>query len=212
MFNFWFSSFKFILIVLFVIIGVGLIFGFGSSEPIGFANWINDGGLFPNGAMAVVMTMMTVVFAYGSADLFAAGASESKNAEKDLPRSIKATIISLVVCYFASLVVMITILPWSQVGLSGSPFAYVFRVAGIGSAELIVNLFVLTSALSSANSFIYSSVRALWSMGNYNQAPKFVSKVNNKKVSVNALIIPMLFAALEQLPLMFYRQTLFICF
>ena len=31
-------------------------------------------------------------------------------------------------------------------------------------------------------------------MGNFNQAPKFVSKVNGKKVPMNALIVTMLFA------------------
>ncbi|MCQ4923877.1 amino acid permease [Tissierella carlieri] len=192
--SFIFSSIKFILIVVFLILGLGMITGLVGKEAVGFRNFVNDGGLFPNGAKAVIMTMMTAAFAYGGADIFAAAASESENPEKDLPRAIHATIWGLIIAYIASLVVLIAVLPWRSADLAGSPFAYVFKLAGIQSAELIVNVVVLTSALSSANAFIYSSTRSLWSMGNFNQAPKFVSKVNSKKVPMNALIVTMLFA------------------
>ncbi|NLY45330.1 MAG: amino acid permease [Tissierella sp.] len=193
--SFIFSSIKFILIVVFFILGVGMITGLIGKEPVGFANFTNDGGLFPNGAKAVIMTMMTAAFAYGGADIFAAAASESENPEEDLPRAIHATIWGLIIAYMATLIVLTAVLPWRSADLAGSPFAYVFKLAGLQSAELLVNVVVLTSALSSANAFVYSSTRALWSMGNYNQAPKFVSKVNDKKVPMNALIVTMLFAA-----------------
>lgn len=192
--SFWFSSIKFILIVVFFIVGVGMITGLVGGKAVGFDNFTNDGGLFPNGLMAVVMTMMAAAFAYGGADLFASGASESENPEKDLPRAIHATIWGLIISYVGSLVVLIAVLPWRNADLAGSPFAYVFKLAGIQSAELLVNVIVLTSALSSANSFVYSSTRSLWSMGNYGQAPKFVAKVNEKKVPLNALIFTMVFA------------------
>ena len=192
--SFWFSSIKFILIVVFFILGVGMITGIVGGRAVGFSNFTNDGGLFPNGMRAVVMTMMTAAFAYGGADIFASAASESENPEKDLPRAIHATIWGLIISYMASLIVLIAVLPWRSADLAGSPFAYVFKLAGIQSAELIINIVVLTSALSSANAFIYSSTRSLWSMGNYNQAPKFVSKVNKNKVPMNALIFTMIFA------------------
>lgn len=192
--SFVFSSIKFIFIVVFFIIAVGMITGIGSNKAIGFGNFVNDGGLFPNGAKAVIMTMMTAAFAYGGADIFATAASESENPEKDLPRAIHATIWGLIIAYVGCLVVLIAILPWRTADLAGSPFAYIFREAGIPAAELIVNVVVLTSALSSANAFVYSSTRALWAMGNYNQAPKFVSKVDKRKVPMNALIFTMVFA------------------
>lgn len=193
--SFIFSSIKFILIVVFLILGVGMITGLIGGKALGFANFVNDGGLFPNGVKAVIMTMMTAAFAYGGADIFATAASESENPEKDLPRAIHATIWGLIIAYMASLIVLIAVLPWRTADLAGSPFAYVFKQAGLQSAELLINAVVLTSALSSANAFVYSSVRALWSMGNYNQAPAFVGKVTEKKIPMNALIVTMLFAA-----------------
>ncbi len=194
--NFWFSSIKFILIIAFVVVGMGMIFGVGQPEPIGFSNFTENGGLFPRGIKAVIMTMMVSAFAYGGADMFATAASESKNPEKDMPKAINAVIWSLIISYMICFIVLLAILPWQDADLAGSPFAYVFRQAGIKSAELIVNIVVLTSALSSANAFIFSSTRSLWSMGNYGQAPKFVTSVNEKKTPMNALIVTMVFAML----------------
>lgn len=39
------------------------------------------------------------------------------------------------------------------------------------------------------------STRILWSLSEYKQAPKFISKVNKNKVPINAMIITMLFSA-----------------
>ncbi|CAM3264039.1 amino acid permease [Vagococcus fessus] len=192
--NFWFSSIKFVLIIVFIIVGTGMILGIGQPKPIGFSNFTQHGGLFPNGMKAVLMTMMVSAFAYGGADMFATTASESENPEKDMPKAINSVIFGLLAAYFASFVVLLAILPWNQTNLNGSPFADVFKQAGFKSAELVVNIVVLTSALSSANAFIYSSVRSLWSMGLYNQAPKFVTKVNKNQVPLNALIVTMIFA------------------
>lgn len=195
--SFIFSSIKFILVVVFVIVGIGLITGLIGKEPaIGFQNFTNDGGLFPNGFRAVLMCMMTAVFTYSGADLVATTAGESENPEKDLPRAIKYTVLGLIITYGISLVVLLAVLPWRSTDLLGSPFAYVFREVGLPGAELVVNIVLLTSALSSANAFVYSCTRTLMSMGIYEQAPSFVSKVNEKKVPMNALIITMLFGIL----------------
>jgi len=194
LFNIWFSSFKFILIIVFVLVGFATIFGFGAVDATGFSNITNDGGLFPNGMIAVVMSMMTAAFAYSGADLFAASASESANPEKDLPKAINATIIGLLIAYFASIVVIISILPWADASVNYSPFAQVFVRSGINAGFHIVNIIVITSALSSANAFAYSATRTLWSMANYGQAPKFCSKLSKGKVPINALLFVMFFA------------------
>lgn len=191
---FWFSSIKLILIVLFIVVGLGIITGLVGGRSIGFNNYVNDGGLFPNGMRAVMMSMMTAAFAYGGADMVSSTASESENPEEDLPKAIKITIFGLVLAYGLSLIVLVAVLPWRNADMLGSPFADVFNAAGFPAAELVVNLVVLTSALSSANAFVYCSTRTLMSLGIYGQAPESLSKVNEKKVPMNALIITMVFA------------------
>lgn len=188
-FNTIFSSVKFIFIGLFVIVGLGMLLGIGQPAPIGFGNFTAHGGLFPNGGQAVLRTMMISAFAFGGADQIATAASESENPSVDMPRALRVTIIGLLVAYFISLIIILSILPWNQANLTGSPFAFIFREAGFESAELIVNLVILTSALSSANAFVYGSIRSLWALGKEEQAPKFVTKVDEKGLPVNSLLV-----------------------
>ncbi|MGX7204071.1 amino acid permease [Enterococcus pingfangensis] len=192
--SFFFSSIKVILIVVFVLVGLGMIFGVGGSQGVGLVNYTNDGGLFPTGFSPIMMSMMTAVFAYSGADMFATAAGESENPEKNLPRAIKISSLSIIISYALTLFVLVAVLPWREADLMGSPFAYVFAKLGIPSAEMIVNLVVVTSALSSANAHVFAAVRTLWSMGHFEQAPGFVKKVNKRKVPLNALIVTMVFA------------------
>lgn len=195
--SFWFSSLKIVLIVAFSIIGIGMMLGLGNGKAVGFSNYTNDGGLFPNGFKPILMTLMTAIFAYGGSDLFANAAGESENPQRDIPKVINLTSWSLIISYSISLIILAAVLPWRNADLLGSPFAYVFKLAGFKSAELIVNIIVLTSALSSANYFVYGCTRTLWSLGKYGQAPKFLAKVTKNKVPMNSLIVTMVFAALS---------------
>jgi len=195
--SFWFSSLKLVLIVMFAIIGLGIVFGLvGGGGSIGFSTVSENGGLFPNGMQVVLMTLMTAVFAYGGSDLFASTAGEMKN-PKDIPRAVTTTTWVLIGSYVVSLVILSLLLPYNEADLLGSPFAYVFKLAGFESAELVINIIVLTSALTSGNYFVYGCTRYLWSLAKYEQAPKALSKLDKRKVPMNSLIVTMCFAALS---------------
>ncbi|MDR1953591.1 MAG: amino acid permease [Clostridiales Family XIII bacterium] len=194
--SFWFASLKLILIVTFTIIGIAIICGAAGNNAVGFSGIEENGGWFPKGFGVIVTTLLTTVYAYGGSELFASGGSEMKN-KKDMPKAVHATTWILIGCYLVAIVILSMILPYGQADLLGSPFAYVFKDAGIAGAELIVNIIILTSALSSGNYFVYACSRYLWSLAKYNQAPKVLAKVNKRKVPMPALIVTMAFAALS---------------
>lgn len=193
--QFWFASIKVIMVVLFVIAGIGIVTGAIGGKAIGFTNFVNDGGAFPTGAKAILASMLSAVFAFGGSDLIATAAGESKDPGVTMPKAIKQFVIIITLCYVGCILLIGCVLPWREANLAGSPFAYMFQKAGINSAALIVNIIVVTSALSSANSFLYASVRQLWSLAKHNQAPKILAKTNQNKVPVYSLIISIAFAA-----------------
>ena len=61
-----------------------------------------------------------------------------------------------------ALFVIMSIYPWTELGTKGSPFVMMFEKIGIGSAAGIINFVVLTAALSSCNSGIFSTGRMLF--------------------------------------------------
>lgn len=186
--SFWFSSIKLILIVAFIIVGAVMIFGGFGSEA---AHVSHDSGSGLTLA-ALCGCVLTAFYAYAGADVVASSAGELESEEK-VTKSINLTIIILIVAVVVSMIIVVSLLPADQADVLGSPFVYIFRNAGLHGAALIVNIVVLTSALTSGNYFVYSCARYLWSMSKFNQAPKVFAKTNKKGVPVNALLISMLF-------------------
>ncbi|QHI73270.1 amino acid permease [Aminipila terrae] len=193
--EFWFASIKVIAVILFIITGIGIITGVIGGDRIGFTNFVNDGGAFPNGFTAILASMLSAIFAFGGSDLIATAAGETKNPGVEMPKAIKGFLISITSCYVVCVVLIGCVIPWREANLAGSPFAYMFQNAGIHSAALVVNIIVVTSALSSANGFLYASTRTLWSLSKHGQAPKILAKTNERKVPVYSLAISIMFAA-----------------
>ena len=191
--SFWCSSLKLVLVAAFVIVGLAMILGLGSGEAVGLSNYTAHGGLFPVGLAGVGSVMLSAFYAFGGTEMIAATAGEIEK-EKDIPKAVNWTIFLLIGVYIACTCVLIALLPWDQADLKGSPFAYVFQFAGLNGAAVVINIIVLTSALTSGNYFVYACTRYLWSLSKFGQAPKFCSKTSKNGVPVYALAISMLFA------------------
>lgn len=195
--NFIFNSFKFFLIIGFILIGSVMIFrGVNGAPATGFGNYVNEGGFFPTSFSALLSTLMAAAFAYSGADISATAAGESENPGKDMPKAINWTIWGLLGAYMLSFVILLAVRPWSSYSLDASPFAQVFDMIEIPAAGTVVNVFILTSALSSANAFVFASTRLLWSLAEYKQAPSLLGQLNAKKVPVAALIATIVFSGM----------------
>ncbi len=193
--SFWVSSLKILMVAAFVIVGVALMGGAGSSEAIGFSNYTSNGGLFPTGLMGMGAVTLTSFYAYAGTEIVASTAGELKD-EKKIPQMINMTLIVLIVTIIVAITVVAALLPWEEASVLGSPFVYAFRNAGLNNAALVVNIIVLSSALTSGNYFTYACSRYLWSMAKFGQAPKACAKVNKSGVPVLALTVSMIFALL----------------
>lgn len=194
--SFWMSSLKIVLIVVFIIVGIAMMCGLTSDEPaVGFSNFTERGGLFPAGAAGIGAVILTSFYAFAGTELIASTAGEISD-ENDMPKAINSTIVVLVSMTVVSIFFVAALLPWDSASVLGSPFVYVFKNAGLNSAALVVNLIVLTSALTSGNYYVYACSRYLWSMAKFDQAPKVFAKTNKQGVPTTALTVSMLFALL----------------
>ena len=189
--SFWVSSLKMILVVVFI--GIAMMLGVTGGGAVGLSNYTRNGGLFPMGIAGIGAVILTSFYAYAGTEMVASTAGEIEN-EKDMPKAINLTIIILIAATVLSIAIVAALLPWNQASVLGSPFVYVFRNAGLKSAALVVNVIVLTSALTSGNYFVYACSRYLWSMAKFHQAPKICAKTSKSGVPVVALTISMLFA------------------
>jgi D-serine/D-alanine/glycine transporter len=91
--------------------------------------------------------------------------------------------------YVGALIILMSVIPWTQFTAGHSPFIAMFSLAGLGAAATVVNLVVLTSAMSSANSGIYSTSRMVYGLAQEGDAPKVFGRLSGRKVPSNALFL-----------------------
>ncbi|TWP51873.1 amino acid permease [Lentzea tibetensis] len=188
--EFWFSVIKVTAIVVFLITGIGLVIGsadIGGTEA-GVHNVLGHGGLFPAGFGVALMTLQAVVFAYAAIELVGIAAGETKNPHEIMPRAINGVVYRIGVFYVGSVLLLTMLLPWNHFTGNESPFVTVFSALGIPAVGDIMNAVVLTAALSSCNSGLYSTGRILRSLAQKGEAPAFTGKMNSSHVPYGGIL------------------------
>jgi D-serine/D-alanine/glycine transporter len=157
------------------------------------ANMWNDGGMFPHGMFGFILGFQIAIFAFAGIELVGTAAAETKDPEKNLPRAINSIPVRVLLFYVGALVVIMAVNPWRTIDAASSPFIGMFTLAGLGIAAVVINLVVLTSAASSANSGIYSTSRMIYGLAQDGNAPKAFGKLSVRKVPQNALLFSCIF-------------------
>ncbi|KZE65644.1 D-alanine/D-serine/glycine permease [Fictibacillus phosphorivorans] len=190
-FEFWFALIKIVAIVLMIVTGLGMIlFGFGNGGvATGISNLWENGGFAPNGVKGILMSMQMVMFAFLGIEMIGVTAGEVKNPEKSIARAVNTVFWRILLFYVGALFVIMSIYPWDQIGTQGSPFVLTFEKIGIGQAAGIINFVVLTAALSSCNSGIFSTGRMLFNLAEQKQAPAKLNKVSKTGVPSVAVLV-----------------------
>lgn len=190
-FEFWFAMIKVVTILIMIVVGLCMIlFGFGNNGiPIGFSNLWAHGGFFPNGFWGPVLALTMVSFAYIGVELIGITAGEAENPKKTIPSAIDKVLWRILIFYIGALLVIMSIYPWNEIGTQGSPFVLTFEKIGIKTAAGIINFVVLTAALSSCNSGIYSNGRMLFNLASQKKAPAGFGKLNASGVPVLGVIV-----------------------
>jgi amino acid transporter, AAT family len=183
-FEFWFALIKVVTIVLMIVVGLAIIiFGFTAlGDSASFSNLWSHGGFFPKGFKGPFLALQIVMFAFLGVELLGVTAGEAQNPQKTIPSAINKVIYRILLFYIGALTVIMALVPWDELNAKTSPFVLVFDKVGIPAAAGIVNFVVLTAALSSCNSGIFSTGRMLYTLAGYGQAPAALRKVSRQKV------------------------------
>ncbi|TYR79549.1 amino acid permease [Priestia megaterium] len=214
--EFWFSSIKVTAIVLFIIVGCGAVFGvidFQGDQPAPyFSNFNTEQGLFPNGVLAVFLTLVAVNFSFQGTELVGIAAGESENPEKTLPRSIRNVIWRTMFFFVLAMFVLVAILPYETAGVIESPFVAVLDKVGIPYAADIMNFVILTAVLSVANSGLYAASRMLWALSKSGMGPASLGKLSSKGVPLNALLVTVAISGCSLLTSVVAAETVYVWF
>ncbi|MEU3553850.1 amino acid permease [Streptomyces fragilis] len=192
--EFWFSMVKVTAIIGMIVIGLGVLtFGFSAAGDTAQVSnlWAFD-GFFPNGIGSSLMTLQGVMFAYLAVELVGVTAGESENPEKTLPKAINTLPWRIALFYVGALTVILCVVKWTEFAPDVSPFVAAFAKIGIPAGAAIVNFVVLTAALSSCNSGMYSTGRMLRTLADNGEAPKVFNKLSSTKTPAVGIAVSVL--------------------
>lgn len=188
--EFWFSTIKVTAIVVMIVIGIAvLIHPFGHVQHPSVSNLWSDGGMFPHGFGQALLSLQIVLFAYAGVELVGVTAGEAADPRRTLRRAINSLPLRIGLFYIGSLVVIMSVSSWRAFHSGASPFVVVFEQIGIPGAAGIINFVLLTAALSSCNSGIYSTGRMVRSLSMRGEAPEALGRLSKRRVPYVGIVL-----------------------
>lgn len=203
--EFWFSIIKVVTVIVFIIVGILMIIGIlKGGEGTGWHNWQIGDAPFVGGFWSMIGIAMIVGYSFQGTELIGIAAGESKDPEKNIPKSMKQVFWRILLFYVLAILVISLIIPYTDPSLSSgseknigmSPFTLTFKNAGLLSAAAVMNTVILTSVLSAGNSGLYASTRMLYALAKQGNAPKIFCKLSRNGIPLNALIATTLIAVI----------------
>ena len=148
-------------------------------------NWtpLNDAGIpsfMPNGFSGVMRAVSGVFFAYIGFDAISVMAEESKNPQRDLPRSM---ILSLVICtvvYILLTMVLTGVLNYRSFDGVGDPLAKIFEVKNVAWMQFLVSIAAVIAMTSVLLVFQMGQPRIWMSMSRDGLLPPAFQKIHPK--------------------------------
>jgi amino acid transporter, AAT family len=189
--EFWFALIKVITIVGLIVGGLFVIFfhvgDLGTTAS--FTNLWSHGGFLPFGILGVLLTLQMVTFAYQGVELIGVTAGEAENPEVVLPKATNGITYRILIFYLGALMVIMSLVPWTELSPDMSPFVFVFDKMHVPAAATIINLVVITAATSSCNSGVFSTGRMLFSLAQRGHAPRALAQLSAQRVPAKGISV-----------------------
>lgn len=181
--EYWLAALKVITIIVFIVIGAALLSGH-RVEP----QFTSSGSFFPHGMRGVLLAVPFSLFSFLGIEFVAVSSGEARD-----PRAIRnATTITfggLMFLYLGAMTVLAGVVPSAHLSTAESPFVTLFRAVGLPFATTLVNVVVLSAALSGSNASLYVCSRTIYSLAKAGDAPQIFGRTNAAGVPVQAVLI-----------------------
>lgn len=216
--EYWFAGIKVISIIVFLVIGVAMIFGIMGGHAAGFGNFTQGDAPFHGGLISIFSVVLIAGFSFQGTEVIATAAGETENPSKNVPKAIRSIFWRILIFYVLTIFVIGLIIPYTDPNLlksgvenvSISPFTLVLQKAGLAFAASVMNAVLLTSVLSAANSAMYASSRMLWALAKEGKAPRIFASLNRKGIPMLALCATAIIGLVSFLASLFGNGSVFI--
>ncbi|OQU96570.1 hypothetical protein CLAIMM_02634 [Cladophialophora immunda] len=203
--EFIFASIKIIailgLLLMAFIVDLG---GSPTGDRLGFRYWYNPGPAMKEVVMTgnagrflgLWSTLVYAAFSFGGVEMVALAAGEAADPRRNVPKAVKRVFWRIVIFYvFGSLAIGVLVDSNDEQLGSVSPWVLAAQNAHIRVLPHIINAVILSSASSSANTFVFVGSRYLFGLALTRQAPRIFLKCTSRGVPIYAIGFTAMFSA-----------------
>lgn len=187
--EFWFAIIKVVAIVGMIVFGAWLLASGNGGPQASINNLWEQGGFMPHGIEGLVMAMAVIMFSFGGLEMVGITAAEAADPRRSIPKATNQVVYRILIFYIGSLTVLLSLYPWHKVVEGGSPFVMIFHALNSNLVATLLNVVVLTAALSVYNSGVYANSRMLFGLATQGNAPKALTRVNKRGVPVLSIAL-----------------------
>lgn len=198
--EFSFAIIKIVTVIVFVLLIAYLLLTGQQTKygAVSFTNLVAHHGFFAQGIKGFLQGFQMVIFSFVGIELIGFTAAEAENPKVTMKKAINEMPIRIILFYVLAILAILLVIPWQQVSTASSPFVQALSATGIKNSGSFINVVVISAAVSSTNSILYSAGRLLFSItfkgkGKWNQT---FGKLSLRQLPQNALLISALIIAL----------------
>jgi L-asparagine transporter-like permease len=185
----WLVLVKIAAVALFVVVGMLAVVGLTGEAPIGLQHVTGHGGFLPFGVTGVLLGCSFVIYSFIGVEIVGVTSGEAADPARTIPTAMRRMVLGLSTIYIVTITLLITLRPWTELGVGESPFVSVLRRLHIPGAAGVMNFVVLTAALSSANANLYLIVRTLFSLARAGFVPRSLGDVTGRGTPLAAVVV-----------------------
>lgn len=186
-FEFWFASIKVAAIIVFIVLAAAYAFGWTSPSGPTFGNLTAHSGFMPAGFVAVLSGATVVFFSLTGAEIVTIAAAESAEPARAIAKMTTSVVVRILTFYVLSVLLIVCVVPWTDVQVGESPFTLALVKMGFGWASTAMSIIILTAVLSCLNSAFYVCSRVLLVLAEKGDAPQSLVKLNERRVPVRSV-------------------------
>lgn len=186
--EFWFSIIKVIAVIAMILFGGYLLVSGNAGPKASVSNLWDDGGFLPFGASGMFLSLGIIMFSFGGLELIGITAAEAKDPRKTIPKATNQIVYRILLFYIGALAILLSLYPWRQINPETSAFVMIFHDLDETLVSHVLNLVVLTAALSVYNSGVYCNSRMLFGLATQGNAPRVLAHADRRGVPIPAIV------------------------
>ncbi|MFT8720185.1 amino acid permease [Acetobacter sp.] len=186
--EFWLAAVKIASIAGFLALGLAFVTHlFGHSAPVTDII-LNHGGFAPHGYGAILVCIPLIMSSMMGSEIATIAAAESADAERNLARVTRSTVLRVCSFYIGSVAMILCIVPWNTVLPGQSPFLSALDHMAVPGGATIIRIVCFSAVFSCLNSSVYVTSRTLSSLAQAGQAPRWMASSRDGHTPAKAVL------------------------